>query len=408
MSRSGDKVRITAQLIDARADRHLWAKSFERKSSDVLALQAELASAIAREINVRLTRERAIAAGRCADRQSRGARRVSQGPILLQSSERREPAEGDRAVRRGGQAESRHSRRRISGLSDAYLWAGYNEGFMTASEAKPKAKAAAEKAVQLDSNSAEGAHVAGRIQALLRARLGGVRARVSSRDRAQPELRASRTISSGWRWRSRDDSTKSIAEGKRAAELDPLSPQMLVDATIAFMFRKDSVPASQELARRAAELDPTYFFPVDGAKGGRISKPGHFREAIPLLEKATTMDAPPFVTAYLAYALRRRRRPDGRDAEARRARRRWRRRSGAAVQPGARLSRPRRSHARALDYLEQALAADSQMLAWLGQRRDVRSSALGAALRGAAEEAELRTIGVELALGSLRIRERDR
>ena len=36
-----------------------------------------------------------------------------------------------------------------SGLSDAYLWAGYNEGFITASAAKPKARAAAEKAVQL-------------------------------------------------------------------------------------------------------------------------------------------------------------------------------------------------------------------------------------------------------------------
>ena len=53
--RSGDKVRITAQLIDARADRHLWAKSFERNSRDVLALQDELASAIAREIHVQLT-----------------------------------------------------------------------------------------------------------------------------------------------------------------------------------------------------------------------------------------------------------------------------------------------------------------------------------------------------------------
>ncbi len=53
--RSGDKVRITAQLIDARSDRHLWAKSFERSSRDVLALQDELASAIAREIHVTLT-----------------------------------------------------------------------------------------------------------------------------------------------------------------------------------------------------------------------------------------------------------------------------------------------------------------------------------------------------------------
>jgi TolB-like protein/class 3 adenylate cyclase len=53
--RVGDRVRITAQLIDASADKHLWARSYERDSRDVLALQDELASAIAREINVELT-----------------------------------------------------------------------------------------------------------------------------------------------------------------------------------------------------------------------------------------------------------------------------------------------------------------------------------------------------------------
>ena len=61
--RFGDRVRITAQLIDAPADKHLWAKSYERDSRDVLALQDELASAIAHEINVQLTpREQAFAA----------------------------------------------------------------------------------------------------------------------------------------------------------------------------------------------------------------------------------------------------------------------------------------------------------------------------------------------------------
>src|SRR4029079_3304729 len=55
VSRAGDTVKITAQLIDARADRHLWSKTFERRSGDVLALQTELAAAIAREVNVQLT-----------------------------------------------------------------------------------------------------------------------------------------------------------------------------------------------------------------------------------------------------------------------------------------------------------------------------------------------------------------
>jgi TolB-like protein/class 3 adenylate cyclase len=53
--RTGDRVRITAQLIDAPNDKHLWAKSFERDSRDVLALQDELASATANEIKVELT-----------------------------------------------------------------------------------------------------------------------------------------------------------------------------------------------------------------------------------------------------------------------------------------------------------------------------------------------------------------
>lgn len=58
--RADDRVRITAQLVDAGTDRHLWAESYERDLRDILALQAEVAQAIAREIEHELTpRERA-------------------------------------------------------------------------------------------------------------------------------------------------------------------------------------------------------------------------------------------------------------------------------------------------------------------------------------------------------------
>ena len=55
VTRFGDKVRITAQLIDAREDRHLWAESYERSADDVLSLQHEVARAIADRIHVVLT-----------------------------------------------------------------------------------------------------------------------------------------------------------------------------------------------------------------------------------------------------------------------------------------------------------------------------------------------------------------
>src|ERR1700722_10862909 len=53
--RVGDKVRITAQLIDAPSDKHLWAESYERDTRDVLTLQDEVASTIAQQIDVELT-----------------------------------------------------------------------------------------------------------------------------------------------------------------------------------------------------------------------------------------------------------------------------------------------------------------------------------------------------------------
>ena len=53
--RSGGRVRITAQLIDAAADRHLWSRSFEREESGVLSLQSSVARAIADELQVGLS-----------------------------------------------------------------------------------------------------------------------------------------------------------------------------------------------------------------------------------------------------------------------------------------------------------------------------------------------------------------
>lgn len=53
--RSGRRVRITAQLVDARSDRHLWAETYERDLHDVLALQGEIAHAVARAVQVTLT-----------------------------------------------------------------------------------------------------------------------------------------------------------------------------------------------------------------------------------------------------------------------------------------------------------------------------------------------------------------
>jgi TolB-like protein/DNA-binding winged helix-turn-helix (wHTH) protein/Tfp pilus assembly protein PilF len=55
VARSGNRVRVTAQLVQASSDRHLWAESYERDVSDVLQLQNELARAVAQEVEGKLT-----------------------------------------------------------------------------------------------------------------------------------------------------------------------------------------------------------------------------------------------------------------------------------------------------------------------------------------------------------------
>jgi tetratricopeptide (TPR) repeat protein len=53
--RSGNRVRIAAQLVEARTDRQLWAETYERDLGDVLKLQSEVAQAVAQQIRMQLT-----------------------------------------------------------------------------------------------------------------------------------------------------------------------------------------------------------------------------------------------------------------------------------------------------------------------------------------------------------------
>src|SRR5262249_40720417 len=55
VQRAGNKVRVNAQLIDARDDRHEWAENYDRAIDDVFAIQSEIAKAIAEQLNAKLS-----------------------------------------------------------------------------------------------------------------------------------------------------------------------------------------------------------------------------------------------------------------------------------------------------------------------------------------------------------------
>jgi len=296
--RVGDKVRITAQLIDARADKHLWAKSFERNSRDVLALQDELASAIAGEINVQLTpnEQARLASAQSVDPAAHDA--YLQGRYFFNR-----PSDENlkKAIERFEEAVKLDPNfaPAFSGLSDAYLWAGYNEGVLTAAEARPKAKASAERAIQLDDTSAE-AHTSLAVFKLF-----------YEYDWAGCESEFRRAFALNPNYAFAHDQFglalafqgrlgESLSEGKLASELDPLSPQIPIDNIFAYAWQ-GKYQGAKEQTKRAADLDPAYFFP-QMAYGWIDIEAGKTRDAIPELLRAKAMESPAFVTAFLAYA----------------------------------------------------------------------------------------------------------
>ena len=55
VQRSGNRVRVNAQLVDTRTDAHLWAQSYDRDLADVFAIQSDIAKAIANQLQAKLS-----------------------------------------------------------------------------------------------------------------------------------------------------------------------------------------------------------------------------------------------------------------------------------------------------------------------------------------------------------------
>ena len=151
--RSGSRVRITAQLIYAPTDRHLWAEEYERDQRDVLMLQSEVARTIAQEIRATLTPQER-------------ARLTSRGVVNPEAYEdylkgrsywnQRTEAGLNHAIEQFTKAITvdPNYAQAYSGIADSYTTLGYFS-YLDPNEAFPRAKAAAAKAIELDPTLAE-------------------------------------------------------------------------------------------------------------------------------------------------------------------------------------------------------------------------------------------------------------
>jgi TolB-like protein/DNA-binding winged helix-turn-helix (wHTH) protein/Flp pilus assembly protein TadD len=254
--RSGDRVRITAQLIQVPADKHLWAHSYEENLRDTLALQNRVARAIAEQIRVTLNRKEQAALESAKVVNPEAYEAYLKGRYFWN----RRTGDGlKKAIDYFNLAIAKDPNyaEAYTGLADAYALSGdWEYGILSPDDAFPKAKVAADQAVTLDDSLAE-AHTS--LAFVLD---------LYDWDWAAAETEYKRAIALNpgyatahhwyaWHLIVTGRSTEGIAELKKAESLDPLSLIISADLADALCIARrydDSVQQS----RKTLEMDPNF------------------------------------------------------------------------------------------------------------------------------------------------------
>jgi len=298
--RSGDQVRITAQLIEASTDKHLWSQSYEGELRDTLSLQNRVAGAIADQIRINLTpREQAAL---------KNVRVVS--PEAYESYLKgryfwnKRTADSLRAAlayfNQAIEEDPKYAQA-YSGLADTYALLGdWEYGVLAPNEAYPKAKAAAIKALELDDTLSE-AHTS------LAFSLDVFDWDWESAER---EFRRAIELNPGyatahhwyaWHLSEMGRNSEAVAEMRKAENLDPLS--LIISADIAEILLVAHLnDEAIEQSRKTLIMDPN--FAIGHYELGQAFVQKHsYNEAIAEFHKAVELSGGSVpCTSNLAYA----------------------------------------------------------------------------------------------------------
>ena len=301
--RAGDQVRITAQLIDASTDKHLWSQSYQGDLRDTLALQDRVARAIAEQIQINLTPREQAALKSVRVVNPEAYESYLKGRFFWN----KRTADGLRvglAYFNQAIEEDPKYAQAYSGLADTYALLGdWQYAVMTPTQAYPKAKAAALKAVELDSALGE-AHNS------LAFVLDGFDWDLDSGGkefRRAIELNPGYATAHHWyAWHlgllGRYD--EAIAEMRKAESLDPLS--LIINADLAeLLVIAHSYDEAMRQSRKTIEMDPNFAM-AHNQLGQAYLQQHMYQQAVVELQRAVQLSAgSPTCIANLAraYAL---------------------------------------------------------------------------------------------------------
>ncbi|MGH9689191.1 MAG: tetratricopeptide repeat protein [Candidatus Acidiferrales bacterium] len=251
ISRSGSEIRVRAQLVRAAADEHIWANTYERKLTDAVALQAEVASDIANEIEVNLSpRERkALASRKPVNPQAYDA--YLRGRYFF---DKRTPVSDQKSISDFQQAIALDPSfaPAYAGLADAMVFRSYSGDALPA-ETMPQAKSLVAKALAIDEDLPD-AHVSS----------GWIK------------------LTYDWDWPGAEQ------ESKRALELSPNSAaahQLYGNYLLAIGHTDAAIVELQ----RSCELDPLSLF-INRDLGRALYYDRHYDDALKQLKQTLDLD----------------------------------------------------------------------------------------------------------------------
>ena len=281
--RSGERVRITAQLIRVPADKHVWAQSYEGDIRDTLALQNKVARAIVEQIRVTLNRHERAALEHAKAVNPEAFQAYLAGRYFWNKRT------GDglkKAIDYFNQAIEKDPNyaQAYAGLADAYALSGdWEYGILSPEDAFPKAKAAATKALALDDNLAEAHTSLAFVLDLYH----------WDWESAEREYKRAIALNPGyatahhwyaWHLIVMGRNSEALAESRKAESLDPLSPIIsadLADALCVAHLYDESVQQS----RKTLEMHP-YFAVAHYELGQAFAQKHMYTEAIGELRRA--------------------------------------------------------------------------------------------------------------------------
>ena len=305
---SGERVRITAQLVDGRTDQHVWAHDYESDARDVLAMQSDVAQAIAREVRAQITPGEQVRLAR--------ARRII--PAAQEDYLKGRYFAGIGTEEAIGRAIALYQQAIALDSTDARPWAGLSDAYALLRsiyrpphEVMPAAIAAARRAVTLDDSLAEGHVSLGSALMFYDFDWVGAERELRRALALNPNLAEAHDGLALFDM-ANERHAEATAEIERALTLDPLSSVIQGDAAWVY-YGARRYERSLELAQQMVEASPD--LPWGYAyRGIALERLGRAKEAIADLERAARMDNSVTILELLggAYATA------GRKADARR------------------------------------------------------------------------------------------